>query len=256
VRSLGTDALVLHTFEYRETSRIVRFVTREAGVVSVVARGARRPRNRFGAALDLFASGAAQLVMHPSRDLHTLAAFDAVHTRPELGASLERFAAASALAELCLRFGREAETGGLFDEAVGALDRIAAAKGATVTGVGLEGAWRLVREFGFTPALDQCASCHAPIDDDADVTFHHRAGGALCASCARQAKGGRKLPASARMALRAWISGGEASITAAEGKSHLRLLREFLEEHLADGRPLRALVAWETRHARPAAGAR
>jgi DNA repair protein RecO (recombination protein O) len=41
VRTLATDAIVLHAFDYRETSRIVRLATRDVGMVSVIARGAR-----------------------------------------------------------------------------------------------------------------------------------------------------------------------------------------------------------------------
>ena len=54
---LTTDAVVLHSFDYLETSRIFRFATRDAGVISVLARGARTSKRRFGTALDLFASG-------------------------------------------------------------------------------------------------------------------------------------------------------------------------------------------------------
>jgi DNA repair protein RecO (recombination protein O) len=252
VRSLATDALVLHALDYRETSRIVRLVTREAGVVSAVARGAKRPKSRFGAALDLFASGAAQLVMNPTRDLHTLHAFDAAHARPGLAGSLDRFAAASAIAELCLRFGRESETGALYDAAVTALDDVASATGEEVTSVGLAGAWRLVGEFGFAPSLDSCALCHSSIPDAADVTFHHRAGGALCSACARNSRGGRKLPAAARETLATWARGESATVARSEARSHLRLLREFLEEHLADGKHLRAFQGWESRCAQGA----
>lgn len=249
MRTLSTDALVLHTLDYRETSRIVRLVTRDAGVVSAVARGARRAKNRFGAALDLFATGAAQIVMSPTRELHALNAFEAAHGRPSLAASLDRFGAASALAELCLRFGRESETGNLFDVIVATLDHVATADSADVTAVALAGAWRLVGEFGFAPALDQCAACHAAVPSGTDVIFNHRAGGALCESCARQARGGRRLPAEARATLMAWTAGEPAPVSVAESRSHLRLLREFLEEHMADDRPLRALAAWEERQA-------
>jgi recombinational DNA repair protein (RecF pathway) len=138
----------------------------------------------------------------------------------------------------------------LFDLAVEALDEIANAEPGDVISAALAGAWRLVGEFGFAPALDQCASCHAAIAPDADVTFHHRAGGALCANCARLAKGGRKLPAVARAALLSWSKGQAALVSHAESRSHLRLLREFLEEHLSDNRPLRALAAWEERQSR------
>ncbi|MFN7531060.1 MAG: DNA repair protein RecO, partial [Gemmatimonas sp.] len=58
---LQTDAIVLHVADYLESSRILRLVTREAGVQSVVARGARSSRKRFGSAVDLFAEGQAQI---------------------------------------------------------------------------------------------------------------------------------------------------------------------------------------------------
>ena len=35
-----TEAIVLHAFDYLESSRILRLVTRDAGVRSVLARGA------------------------------------------------------------------------------------------------------------------------------------------------------------------------------------------------------------------------
>lgn len=245
MRLIGTDALVLHLFDYRETSRIVRLVTRDAGVISAVARGARRPRNKYGAALDLFASGIAQLAMHGSRDLHGLNAFDAGRSRPELAESLDRFAAANVIAELCLRFGRAAETGSLYAAVATSLDAIAAVEPHEAAATGLASAWQLVAEFGFAPAVTECALCHAELNGDA--TFNHRAGGALCARCARQAHGGRRLPDEARRALRGWLAGDAVAVDAAAARAHLRLLREFLEEHLGDGRPLRAFLAWEQR---------
>src|SRR3954451_13863831 len=95
-----TDAIVLHSFDYLESSRILRLVTREAGVRSVLARGARRSKKRFGAALDLYAQGTAELQPKPGRGLHTLSAFDVSLARPQLAAQLSRFHGASAIAEL------------------------------------------------------------------------------------------------------------------------------------------------------------
>src|SRR5678815_1971564 len=103
-----TDAIVLHAFDYLESSRILRLVTREAGVRSVLARGARRSKRRFGSALDLFAQGSAELYVKVGRELDTLGGFDVVRARPQLAERLERFAGASAIAELTLRFARDA----------------------------------------------------------------------------------------------------------------------------------------------------
>lgn len=242
-----TDALVLHAFDYRETSRIVRLITRELGIVSAIARGARRPRNKFGAALDLFASGQVQLSTAEGRDLHALNGFEATCSRPELATSLDRFAAAAVFAELLLRFAPEQEDPGLLDVVTDALDALCSAPPGAAGPVALGGAWCLIAELGFAPALEACASCHAALDPAAAVTFHHRAGGALCAACARHAPGARTLPPEARGTLRGWLGRHPApALDEPTLRAHQRLLREFLEEHLTDGgRPLRALVAWE-----------
>src|SRR3978361_1459664 len=95
----ATQAIVLHAFDYLETSRILRLLTPDAGVQSVLARGARNSRKRFGGGLDLFAEGEVQLQTREGRDLHTLAGFDASKGRASVGENLSRFTAAAALAE-------------------------------------------------------------------------------------------------------------------------------------------------------------
>ncbi len=241
-----TDAIVLHAFDYRETSRILRLATREAGVCSVIARGARRSRSRFGAAVDLFAEGAAQLVVQGTRDLHTLGAFDVTRSRTALAANWERFAAASALSELLIKFAQDDAHPALFDAFRSALDSLEHATGAGVSAAGLAGAWTLIGELGFAPSLDACAACNAPLRSDATVRFAHRLGGAVCDHCGEQTPGARRLPPSARAAVAAWLEGGDPPLPGdAEARAHLRLLREFVQEHLGDGRGLRAFAVWE-----------
>ena len=243
---LATDAIVLHAFDYLESSRILRLVTRDGGVRSALAKGARRSSRRFGSAVDLFAQGAAQLYAKPGRDLDTLSAFDVVLARPMLAADLGRFTGASAIAELTLRFGRDAADAGLFDAVVEALDALATAEPDAALTATLASAWRIVAELGFAPAVDVCGECHAPLEAGATVMFSHRAGGALCVRCGRLAPAGRKLPAEARQVLRGFLGGVAGdSLDDASARAHQRLLREFLAEHLTDGRPLRALELWE-----------
>ncbi|MEP6493126.1 MAG: DNA repair protein RecO [bacterium] len=241
-----TDAIVLHAFDYLESSRILRVVTREVGVRSVLARGARRSKRRFGTALDLYAQGSAALEIKSGRDLDTLSDFDVVRARPQLAAQLARFTGASAIAELILRFARDAVDPGLFDTVAESLDEIAGATPSRVRDVTLSAAWRVLADLGVAPTIDNCAECHAAIDPEAAAMFSHPAGGALCARCGHLARGGRTLPATARNALRQWLSGESYPLPATDDvRAHQRLLREFLREHLADERPLRAFDVWE-----------
>lgn len=242
---LVTDAIVLHGFEYMETSRILRLATREGGVQSVIARGTRRPRSRWGGSLDLFTEGRAQISIRPTRELQTLTSFDAIRPRPELGMELSRFTGASAISELTLRFARDDVQPSVYDTLAATLDGLAHSEPARAREVVLAGAWRLIGELGFAPSLEQCSECHTPLAPDDAVRFNHRAGGALCARCARSAPPGRTLPADARRVLQGWLQGEEHRLDDAAIRAHQRLLREFLLEHLADGRALKAFDVWE-----------
>ena len=94
--TVSTPAVLLSTIRYGETSRIVRLCTRDHGVVSAIAKGALRPRSRFGAALQPLSSGTAHLILHDRRDLHLLTGFDLTRLRMSLAGDVARFAAAPA----------------------------------------------------------------------------------------------------------------------------------------------------------------
>jgi len=243
---VSTDAIVLHAFDYLESSRVLRLLTREAGVRSVVAKGVRKSARRFGGALDLYSQGTAHLYTKPGRDLDTLAGFEDLRVRLELAADMARFTGAAALAELVLRFARETEADErLFDGLTEAFDGLAAAERGAAREAVLAGCWRLVGHLGFAPAVEHCADCHRPLAPGDLALFSHPAGGSLCERCGRMARG-RQLPPHARLAVAAWLAGERVAVTdEPSGRAHQRLLREFLEEHLTDGRPLRAFDVWE-----------
>jgi DNA repair protein RecO (recombination protein O) len=244
--TLVTEAIVLHSFDYLETSRIVRLMTRDAGVQSVIARGARNSRKRFGSALDLFAQGTAEIQMREHRDLQVLLSFEVTRGRSQYARDVGRFTAGSMIAELALRTSSDEPSPGLFDAVEAAFDNLAAAEPEQTVAAGLAGAWQIVSALGFTPALDICANCHADLVTDAAATFSHAAGGALCSRCAQLVSGGRIIPPEARSALRSWMSGDHQNVlTAQEARAHQRLLREFFLEHIAGDRELKAYGVWE-----------
>ena len=245
---LVSEAIVLHAFDYLESSRIVRLVTRDAGMRSGIAKGARKSRRRFGSGLDLFAQGIASLHTRPGRDLDTLSAFEDARTRTDLANDLERFTGAETIAEIALRFGREGADVELFDAVAAAFDELLAASGDEAREATLAGAWRVVGALGFGPAMTDCAECGSAIAADEPATFTHAAGGVLCPRCQSLSAGGRKLPADARATLAAWLRGERSPLAGEnERRAHQRLLREFLGYHLHDGRPLRAFDLWERR---------
>ena len=249
---VATDAVVLHAQLYSESSRILRLATRAQGIVSVMAKGARKTQRRFGSAVDLFAEGEASFYAKAGRDLQTLASFEVTRARVALGRDLDRFATAAVLAELAIRFGRDEPDPTWYASLVAALDAVESVPANAAREAGLAGAWALVGALGFAPSLDVCARCGRELHADAAVRFSQTLGGALCDACARLGGATRTLPADARASLRVWlgvdpheITGEVAPMEDGTVRAHQRLLREFLREHLTDGRPLRAFESWE-----------
>jgi DNA repair protein RecO (recombination protein O) len=244
-----TDAIVLHAFDYLETSRILRLLTRDAGVQSVLAKGARRNRGKFGSGIDLFAEGEAQIYIKPTRELQTIAAFEVVRGRAELALNMDRFMAASAVAELVLKLGSEEANPTLYDGVAATFDALAKSSDGDVAVCALGGLWRIVAAAGFAPALDQCANCHAALNPELRLAFSHRAGGALCERCARGMVAVRAIPPEARQVVGKWLTGDPGvSLTGIEARAHQRLFREFVSEHFSDDRSMRAYIAWEADH--------
>lgn len=78
---------VLHSRPYRESSLLVDLLTLEQGRISVVARGARRPRSRLRSSLQPFQ--VLQLGWHGRHELKNLGAVESVEIQPPLkGTSL------------------------------------------------------------------------------------------------------------------------------------------------------------------------
>lgn len=242
-----TPAIVLATLRYSESSKIVRLATRDFGVQSAIAKGALRPKSRFGAALQLLSEGQAHLYMKEHRELHTLSAFDLLRVPVALAADLDRYAAASALAEIMLRFAPPDPHPASFDLLGAALRDLESVSASQVGPLALRSIWHLVSVLGFAPSLDACVHDGAPIPPG-DLPFSAREGGALCAACAGP-HGATRLPAAARADLEALLH-PEAplpELDARHATAHRRLLARYVRYHLGEGAELPALEFWTRR---------
>jgi DNA repair protein RecO (recombination protein O) len=245
---VSTAAIVLSTLRYSETSKIVRLATREYGVQSAIAKGALRPKSRFGAALQLLSEGQAQLLMKEHRELHILAAFDLRRLRVGLAADLERYAVACALGEVMLRFAPAEPHSPSFDLLQRALDQLEGAPAPAVEALGLRLLWQLVSVLGFAPSVDSCAVDGTPVSTDGPLPFSTRDGGALCPMCASQ-QGATQLPAGDRVDLLALLDPAAElpPLNARHGTAHRRLLARYIRYHLGEGAELPALEFWMQR---------
>ncbi len=236
---------MLHSFPYGETSKIARLSTRDHGVQSVIAKGAARPKNRFGAGLQLLSEGVAHFYLKAHRDLHTLSAFDVTEQHAALAADLRRYASAVAVAELILRFSPAEPRPEVYEMLRAALDHLVHADARRVPQVGLAALWRTVAILGFAPSVEVCVRCGGPLG--ARARFSVDGGGLLCPGCGAGVKAGELGPLD-QQALAAFVAGAtDAPDLAADHlAAHRRLLVRFVQRHVAEDRDLHALTFWET----------
>lgn len=237
-----TPAIVVGAIRYGETSRIVRLATRDLGVQGAIAKGALRPKSRFGTALQLLAEGTAHLI--PGRgELATLAAFDPHDMHTAIAGSLGRFHAAAALAELAARFVPPVAQVEVFAALRDGIRMLEHAPPELEEMVALAALWRLVDSLGLSPALDSCARDAAPVPPG-QAAFSLGDGGVLCPRCDRGASPIR-LQGDDRDALAFFLGGGgePPDLDPAHAAAHRRLLARWIVSHVSEGE-LPALEIW------------
>lgn len=235
-----TSATILKSYEYSETSKILRLLTPTLGLCSVIAKGARRPKSRFGGVLEPFTDGVATFHTKEGRELHTLSSFELHRERQALGAELIRFAGAGLLTEIALRFASSAVDEELFLRLRRGLDRLLEADGHVETAI-LEETWGLIACLGFAPELEHCAGCGERVAHREPAHFDLAGGVINCDRCVARSPGAqrRRLSSAVRADLakllqaRAGCSGEVAT-----RRDQRILLRDFIAYHLADHRPL------------------
>lgn len=241
---LSTPAIILAAFRYGETSKIVRLATESAGVQSAIAKGALRPKSRFGAALQVLSEGQAHLIVHANRELQLLTAFDLQRVPVRLAEHMERFAAAAALAELMLRFAPADAHPESFHLLHDGLLLVETTPEPEAEAAGLRAMWALVAGLGFAPEIDSCVRDGNSIPEG-PLAFSPRDGGALCAGCARN-EPTTNLGVEDRADL-AHLLDLETSLPPISDKraaAHRRLLSRYIHYHLGEGTGLPALEFW------------
>lgn len=177
-----TDAIVIRMADFSESSRVVTLFTREFGKVAVVAKGAKRLKGPYEAALDLLTVCEVVFLRKSSSGLDILTeAHLRKRFRPRPG-DLGSLYGGYYVAELLDALSEEYDAHPvLYDEACFALERLATEPRADLTLVRFE--LVILREIGQLPAFDACVACGEPAGPTRQFTFKVSQGGLICSEC-------------------------------------------------------------------------
>ena len=175
-----TEAIVLKSFDFRETSRIATFLTRDFGKVKGVLKGIRKDPRKFGSSAESFSLNDIVYYQYRNSDLHLVSHCDMKDFFSGLRADLERMTAASYAAELIdTLMPPEEENLEIYQLTQAFLKSL-----QTTKDVG-----KLVQTFqikilslsGFQPHLETCVCCTQRVVQT--PRFSLRLGGLLCPVC-------------------------------------------------------------------------
>src|ERR687887_1256935 len=181
-----TSAIVLRSWPFGESDKIVCFLTENHGKVTGIAKGAKRSKRRFMNSLEPFSSVTLRFQDRPHGNLTFIVAADLARSFKQLTASLEKIACASYMVEI---------TGGLIGEreenplvfqhlkdGLGYLDENdTSLKFLTIFEL------KLLRLTGYRPLLNECKRCGKDRFNNLTNQWHFspRDGGIFCEACSR-----------------------------------------------------------------------
>jgi DNA repair protein RecO (recombination protein O) len=161
-----TEAVVLRTMKYRDTSLIATLLTRSAGKISVLAKGARDRKSKLASALQPMNHVTAVYYHKESRELQLLSQCDVVRPLRKLSDALEKMAAGMAAVELADAVSPvEQENIPLFDALTSTLVAINDATKHPENAL-YHYEMRLLQAIGFRVDFSACCSCGTPLNAD------------------------------------------------------------------------------------------
>lgn len=190
---MTTHGLVLREVNYKEADKILTVLTREAGKLTVKARGCRRKQSRLAASAQFLTFS--EMTLFEYRDYYTLNEAEPQELFWGVRADVEKMSLGAYFAEVVENIAGD----GLADPALlslilnglYALDQLnkplALIKGAFEL--------KLMALSGYEPLLDACAVCGVP--EPQDPRFQLMEGVLHCASCQGGAGEGASMPVSA-----------------------------------------------------------
>lgn len=181
-----TDAVVLKSMRYRDSSKIVTFYSRRFGKVKGIAKGARQMKSKFGAGLEPLSAVSLILYKKDQRELQLISQCDTVKTYKNIHNELERLAVGLSIVELLNQLTQDEEgNDALYTLLVQSLDELERAQKHFMNFF-LAFELRCASVLGFMPSLDACKGCGRKLDDlvaEDSAVLQAGRGAVICSRC-------------------------------------------------------------------------
>jgi DNA repair protein RecO (recombination protein O) len=181
-----TEALILRTYNLAEADKIVVCLSRSAGLIRGVAKGCRKLKNRFGAALEPFTLVQLSYYQKENQELVSLRQTEILRSHFNLSSDVEMLTGFAYMGDLLVEFSPPHQANEkLFRMATACLDAIAQSPVDLQSVLRYFEVWLLKIE-GFLPDLRRCAECTRAFHNE-ETAFMGADLALRCRSCSRGA---------------------------------------------------------------------
>lgn len=178
------EGVVIRTRDLGEADRIVSLYTLEKGKVRAVAKGARRPRNRFASLAQVLVYG--RFGVFQTKGLGTLSQAELLASFKTIRTDLLRMAYALSIAELYDHMMEEgAPAPDLYSLLLSTMQGFESAQSEDLANLYVSFGLKFLALMGYALELDRCVRCGA--QGNTVVWISPRLGGLLCEACLPEA---------------------------------------------------------------------
>jgi len=178
-RNYQTEAIIIKKIKLGEADRILTLYTPHLGKIQAVAKGVRRPRSKLAGHLELLTYSLVSLAR--GRNIDTITGSQTINSFLPIKSDLQLTSYALYVTELVNQFTADhIENYPLFQLLLETMERLYQTNNKEQVLRYFE--LHLLNAVGYRPQLQQCVSCHLPLEPIIN-SFSPSAGGMLCPNC-------------------------------------------------------------------------
>ena len=178
---IKTEAIVLSKMNFGDSSNIASLFTEDLGRISVIIKGARSVKSKFGKMVDPLNYLLVVLYKKESREVQLLSGADIIQHFPELKSNLSKLSYAYAVLELVKNLLAEHEVHKkMFKGVIKILTRLNSGEEESEITFG-RFLFFFLKETGYEIQIEACAICGKR--KFSDNVYYHREKGVICGEC-------------------------------------------------------------------------
>ena len=181
----SSKAIVIHRENFGEADQYVEFLTHDWGLITAMARSARKSRRRYAGGLDIFCHDEIFLRGNP-RETPYLEELTVLNSFLKLRDHLERLIVAGKIVHWIRKLPEPGHRAPWVYRLLGqTLSLLEQEEGpARMELLALVFKLKLLTVLGLKPNTDSCIRCETPLPENTDLAFDLAAGGMTCPPCA------------------------------------------------------------------------